>query len=90
MTILAIGLIVCYIYMGGKLGDKDINNDLSKNLTIIAIITGICTFIWGVLTYFFFMSNTNHVIPYLLISQSFVMFISLFSLAVSTIQSVSL
>ena len=87
MTILSIGLLVSYIFMGTNLGNKDTNNQLNKNLTIIAIVTAICTFIWTVMIYFFFMSRgITDVIPYLLISQGFIMFISLYSLGVSSIQ----
>lgn len=86
MTVLAVGLLVCYLYMGGKLGNQDVNNELAKHLQVIGGITAACTVVWIVLTYFYFMANTEHVIPYLLISQGFTMFISLFALAAAGIQ----
>jgi cytochrome bd-type quinol oxidase subunit 2 len=87
MAILGIMLIAAYIYIGTKVGNRDTNNELSKNVTIIAVITIICVSIWTFLIYMYFSADTSIAIPYLFISQGFIMFFSLTALGVSSIQS---
>jgi hypothetical protein len=87
MVILAACLVTTYVLIGQKVGGKDNNNELSKQLTTIFIITGVCTLIWTVMTYFYFMANTEHTLPYLILSNGLIMFISLMSLGASTLQS---
>ena len=89
MIILGIMLIATYIYIGTKVGNRDTNNELSKNVTIIAIVTGICVFIWTFLIYMYFSADTSIAIPYLFISQGFLMFFALTALGMSSIQSVN-
>jgi hypothetical protein len=88
MVILGMMLIASYIYIGTKVGTRETNNELSKNVTIIAVITAICTFIWTLLIYMYFSVDTSIAIPYLFISQGFIMFFSLTALGMSSIQSV--
>ena len=89
MAIMAAALIGSYIYMG--VGDGTTSQAASKQIGIIAIITFICTFFWTVLSYFIFTAgeNVDYVIPYLIVSQGVIMFISLFALAGNTINSIS-
>jgi hypothetical protein len=84
--VLTLGLLLIYIYIGSYVGNKDTNNELSKQLLIIGVGTLICVIAYGVLAYMYFASNTEGIIPYLLISQTAILFVSLFSLGISSIQ----
>jgi len=89
MAIMTALLIGSYIYMGLSSGST--SADASKQISVIAIITFICTFIWTVLSYFIFTAgeNMDYTIPYLIISQGIIMFISLFALAGNAINSIN-
>ena len=89
MIILGMMLIAAYIYIGTKVGNRDTNNELSKYVTVIAVITAICSFLWTLLIYMYFSADTSIAIPYLFISQGFIMFFSLTALGMSSIQSVT-
>jgi hypothetical protein len=84
--ILGAALVGLYIYIGSYVGNNNTNNDLSKHLKIVGAVTAALTLIYGLLTYFYFMTNLNAVTPYLLISQTVVLWLSLFALSASSIQ----
>jgi hypothetical protein len=83
--ILALGLLLIYIYIGSYVGNKDTNNEVSKQLLIVGTGTAICVAAYGVLAYMYLSANTPVIIPYLLISQTIILFVSLFALGISSI-----
>ena len=85
IAVLGALLTTAIILFGSNLGNQDDNNELSKQLTIITIITSVCVGIWTALTYFYFMANTDYVIPYMIISNGIVLCIVLLSIGFKTI-----
>ena len=85
IAVLGILLITAIILFGSNLGNQDDNNELAKQLTIITIITSICVGFWTALTYFYFMANSEYVIPYMIISNGFILCIVLLSIGFKTL-----
>lgn len=85
IAVLGMLLITVVILFGTKLGNEDDNNELSKQISIIAIITAICVLFWTLLTYFYFMAYTDRVIPFMIISNGFILFVVMFSLGLKSI-----
>jgi cell division protein FtsW (lipid II flippase) len=85
IAILGILLITAVLLFGSKIGNDDNNNELSKQITIISVITAICVTFWTALTYFYFMANTDYVIPYIIISNGFILCVVLFSLGLKSL-----
>lgn len=85
IAVLGILLITVVILFGTKLGNEDDNNELSKQISIVAIITAICVFFWTALTYFYFMTYTDYLIPFMIVSNGFILCVVMFSLGLKSI-----
>ena len=83
--LLTLGLIASYIVVGCKTGNLYTNNELSKQLQIAGIVTGISVFFWTVIIFIFFSINTKQAIPYLIINQGLLYFFVLTAVGLSTI-----
>ncbi len=88
-SLIGAGLIGLYIYIGVFLGTKDTNNEIYKHLLIVGSITAVLVFIYGWMMYLYFQSNLNEATPYLLISNTIILFLSLYSLTASSIQVIA-
>ena len=85
IAVMGILLITVLILFGSKLGNDDSNNELSKQITIISVITAVCVAFWTLLTYFYFMANSDYVIPYVIISNGFILCVVLLSLGLNSL-----
>lgn len=81
-----VGILAVFIWMGFLTQDKDKGADIKLQLGIIASVTGVLLFIFGIAAYMYFTANVNYLTPFLLITTFLNMFMSIFAIAASTIQ----
>ena len=89
LGLLTLGLIASYVVVGYKTGNLYTNNELSKQLQIAGIVTGISVFFWTVIIFIFFSINTKQAIPYLIINQGLLYFFVLTAVGLSTITKIT-
>jgi len=89
LILFMIGLIGLYIYIGVYVGNKDTNNDVRKHLIIIGSLTGVITFFFGIISFFYFAANQRYVTEFLLLMNFVTLFLSLFALSTSSLQILS-
>ena len=89
LIIFMIGLIGLYIYIGVYVGDKDTNNDVRKHLIIIGSLTGVITFFFGIISFFYFAANQRYVTEFLLLMNFVTLFVSIFALSAASLQVLS-
>ncbi len=81
-----VGILAVFIWMGFLTQDKDKGADIKLQLGIIASVTGVLLFIFGIAAYMYFTANVNYLTPFLLITTFLNLFMSIFAIAASTIQ----
>lgn len=86
LIIFMVGLIGLYIYIGVYVGNQDTNNEVRKHLTIIGSLTGVITFFFAIIAFFYFTANQRYVTEFLLTMNFVTLFVSLFALSTSSLQ----
>lgn len=89
MIIFGIALIVTYILFFTTGSNFENSNDVNKHIIIVSIPTAILTLLYGGITYLYFSANVNYVTPFLLISNTITLAISLIALSISSIRVTS-
>lgn len=87
LGLFGLGVLGLYMYIG--LMSSNINSaaEINKQIIIVSSVTGILTIIFGFLTFIYFSINVNYVTPFLLISNTVVLTISLIALSVASLRS---
>lgn len=80
------GIIGLMIWLGMLTRNRDEGADIQKNLAIIASVTGVLVFLFGIAAYMYFSANSNYLLNYLMIMSFVNMFFSVFAVSASTLQ----
>ena len=86
LTLLLLGFLGIYLYIGLSAGKADTANEVSKHVAIVAGSTGALLILFTVLAFYYFTANVNYATPYLLIMSGVNAFLSLLAVSVATIQ----
>jgi len=91
IPILSVLLFACVltviIYIGTTSPSSD-NVNYKNQLAIIGGVTAAAVIIFTILAYIYFNTNMQYLTPFLLISYSFNMFLSIFAVSVATLKLV--
>ena len=86
MVLVAIAMLVLFIYVGASSADQDSAIGINKQIGIIAGVTTGLSFIFGILTFLYFNVNTDYVTPFLLISNSVNTTLALIAVGISSLR----
>lgn len=86
MIILGASFIGVFIYIGVTSGNQDNAVQVNKQIGIVGGVTTALSVLFGILTYFYFSVNTDYLTPFLLISNSLNLTLSLVAVAISSLR----
>jgi hypothetical protein len=84
--VFGLALLGLFIYIGVASGDQDTTVQVNKNISIVAGVTTALSFIFGLLTFFYFSVNTDYITPFLLISNSVNLTLALVAVGISSLR----
>lgn len=86
LGVFGLALLGLFIYIGVTSGEQDTTVQVNKNISIVAGVTTALSFVFGLLTYFYFSVNTDYVTPFLLISNSVNLTLALIAVGISSLR----
>ena len=89
LVIGVLGIVGVSVALGFLTQNKDNGAEISKNLSIIGGTTGIIIIIFGIASYIYFSAHINHMAPFVLIMSFVNLFLSIFAISASSLQTVN-
>jgi hypothetical protein len=84
-----VGIVAITITLGFLTQNKDNGAEISKNLAIIGGTTAIIVLIFAVVSYIYFSANINYMAPFVLIMTFVNLFLGIFAVSASSLQTIN-
>ncbi len=88
LSVLLFGCVLAVIIYIGTMSPSSDNVNYKNQIAIIGGITAVAVIIFTILVYIYFNTNMQYLTPFLLMSNSFNMFLSVFAVSVATLKFV--
>lgn len=84
-----LGVVGIIAWMGILTQNKDKGAEIQKSLTIIASLTGVLVFLFGVAAYVYFTANVNYLTPFLFVLSFVNLFLSIYAVSAASLSVTS-